>query len=133
MIEFVGLLCRYEKLLETIDYGMDLIYCMDRSLTWATARMVFRGKRSGEKTNELGFGCAGLGPRRQYDCISHKAVRSTEQLLAAPHTSQYSPNMASNRQTGRRNQDMSEGCPHHNKKKAPVLRKNYLSFLGEKT
>lgn len=31
MIEFVGLLCRYEKLLETIDYGMDLIYCMDLS------------------------------------------------------------------------------------------------------
>ena len=29
MIEFVGLVCRYEKLLETVECGMALIYSMD--------------------------------------------------------------------------------------------------------
>lgn len=31
MIEFVGLVCRYKKLLETIECGLALIYCMDLS------------------------------------------------------------------------------------------------------
>lgn len=30
-IEFVDLVCRYKKLLETVEYGMALIYCMDLS------------------------------------------------------------------------------------------------------
>lgn len=29
MIEFVGLVCRYEKLLEAVECGMALIYSMD--------------------------------------------------------------------------------------------------------
>lgn len=32
MIEFVGLVCRYEKLLETAELGMALIYYVDLSL-----------------------------------------------------------------------------------------------------
>lgn len=73
-----------------------------------------------------------LGARRQYGCLYHEALSSYEQFLAVPDPCQYSPNTVWDGKT-RRKQEISRVCLHHKKQQnAPVRRKNYFSFSGEK-
>lgn len=58
MIEFVGLVCRYEKLLETTECGMALIYSVDISQPMICLLLLnfYRRERNTE-SNSFWKGC----------------------------------------------------------------------------